>query len=391
MKKIVVKNNLLEKNIDSKYLLLFFPLFIIIGKVVRWTIMVDTLVNMSKGWGYVSTIINGSNIPFELFSAEDALAGDNGGTNNMFLLYRLIRLLFLNIPDDFYEFEIAITIFLGIILFILFTKMKKTITISEFIFLGISIIVLSVYCFTLAKEPMQMLYFYLLFWVLYTNRIPEKWKLVAAVSVIILSAATFRVYYVIFLVFAFPFIFFMRKYKEKEMTVCNVIVLFVKMCSIYLAMMLILMVVLGSLYTRLAESLLFASDATSSANTYIENLVTNSTGNVFLVFIEYSLVVLRLLFPIELISLGIKYWPYIIYQILMTFSMIKAVKNYNKSTTLQRVATAFFVAFVFGSATFEVDFGAWIRHGAVTLPLILLMTGTIENKSEKSEVEICEY
>ena len=384
MKKIRIKNNILEYDISSRYIIFLLTVFVLIGKLVRWTIMVDTLVNMSKGWGYVYPIIGGSKIPFELFTAENALGGEVGGINNMFLFYRLIWNLCLRIPKDFYSFEVAFTLIFTIILFILFTKVKKTLKMTEFIFICISTMVLSVYCFCLAKEPMQMIYFILLFVVLYTDKIPNNRKLLAGVIVILLMAATFRVYYVIFLVFAFPFMFFMRKFKDKEMSNYDLVKMLLKMGVVYLVMMTILMVVNGELYHRLADSLLYASDATSSSNTYIENVITQSKGNVLLVALEYLIAVIRLLFPIELIGLGPKYWPYIAYQIILSVLMIKSIKNYNKVNMVQRIATVLFVGFVFGSSTFEVDFGAWVRHGAVTLPLILLMTGMI--KAKESEV-----
>ncbi|MFI3327164.1 MAG: hypothetical protein R3Y35_13490 [Clostridia bacterium] len=387
MKKIVFKNNILERTINTKYIILLLPIFVIIGKVVRWTIMVDTLINQSKGWGYVNVIIGDVDIPFVLFSAEDALAGEYGGTNNMYLLYRVFWNLCLRIPNDFYSFEIALTLLFTFILFLLFCKLKPNLLVSEFIFISLAVIVLSVYCFSLAKEPMQMIYFLLLFLVIYTDKIPDNKKLIAAIAVILFSAATFRVYYVIFLIFGGVFFLVIKLFKKEKLTNWNIVLIFLFMVVTYFVMLSILYVALPSLYHRLADSLLYASVATSSSNTYMENIITQSKTNVLIVALEYGLASLRMLFPFELVTLGVKYWPYIIYQLCMTFMFIKSLKTFNTNSKIQNIALIVFVGFVFGSATFEVDFGAWIRHGAVTLPVMLLMLGNIKEKILPSEVE----
>ncbi|MFI3213063.1 MAG: hypothetical protein R3Y24_06945 [Eubacteriales bacterium] len=375
--------NILNRMVDSRLILLFFPLLTIIGKVVRWTIMRGTLINLSKGWGYVDVIVN-QTVTFHFFEMEDVLEGSSGSDAALMLFYKFIRKLCFDIPDDFYSFEIVTTLILGAMLFVLCTKIKPYVTVMEFVFLTLAIMVLNVYCFSLAKESLQMMYFYLLFLVIYTKKVNDRYKLFFGSLVIFFSAATYRTYYVLILVFTFAFVFFMRFVKFKSDTILYLTVkvtgLFLKMVGVYFAIMCTLLVMLDSLYERLATSLLFASDATSSANTYIENVITNSTANVFLVVIEYGVMVLRLLFPFELISLGVKYWPYIIYQLCMSVMMIRTTATYHRNSRIQNVALAFFVGFVFASATFEVDYGAWIRHGVVTLPLILLMSGTIEKK-----------
>lgn len=379
-----------NRMIDSRLILLFFPLLMVIGKVVRWTIMRRTLINMSKGWGYVDVILN-QTVTFHFFEAEDVLEGEVGSDAIVMLFYKFIRKLFFDIPDDFYDFEIVTTLILGILLFILCTKIKYYVTVMDFMFLGIAVMVLNVYGFSLGKESVQMLYFYLLFIVLYTKKINDKYKLLYGSLVILFSAATFRTYYVLILVFTYAFVFFMKFVSLRQDAIPyltrKIVGLYIKMVGVYLGIMCVLKVVLGDLYERLASSLLFASEATSNSNTYIENVITDSMGNVFLVVLEYGVMVLRLLFPFELLSLGVKYWPYIIYQLCMSIMMIRTIATYRENTKTQNVALAFFVGFVFASATFEVDYGAWIRHGVVTLPIILLMSGMIERREHGRDYE----
>ncbi|MFI3140912.1 MAG: hypothetical protein R3Y27_01230 [Clostridia bacterium] len=393
MKKIRVKNNPLNYTIDAKNLLIFFPLLVIIGKVVRWTIMVETLINMSKGWGYASEIINGD-WDFAFLGISDVLNGSPGEDTNMYLMFKIFRAMCLNIPDDFYSFEIAITLVWGLMLFLLFKKITKKILVSEFMFVSIAVIVLNVYCFSLSKETFQMLYFYLLFFVMYSNTIPDKNKFKMAVAVIIFSTFTFRTYYFLIIVFAFAALkltaYAIRKKPNKSNF--NVLVVYLGLVGLYAAIMLALNLLMPTLYTRMADSLLLASEATSSADTYIENVFATSSSDLVAVILEYAIVVLRLLFPVELIGLGVKYFPYIIYQFCMSLFMIRALKSYATNTKTQNVALLIMLGFVFTSATFEVDYGAWIRHGAVTLPTLLLMIGMIKPKKipeDLNKKEVC--
>lgn len=380
MKENSERQNFLLQTIDSMYIIYLFPILIIIGKIVRWIMMYDTLISYSKGWGYINTILN-TKITISFFEMEDVLTGSFGSDNNMYLMYKGLRALCLNIPDNFYEFEIVITLLWGFVLFLMFTYIKKRVNVIEFLYLFLGVMVISVYSLSLAKEPMQMLYFYLLFLVIYSERIPDNWKLIWGSGVIFFSAATFRVYYLLIIGFAvavMTFLYFLREdQKEGELSTFNILGIYVKLVGVYFILMQFLQIFMNTLYLRLADSILYASDATESANTYIENVVTDSTNNVVLVALEYSMVVIRLLFPLELLSLGVKYWPYIIYQLCMTTLMLRTLRNYNTNTKMQNVALIFFLGFVFASATFEVDFGAWIRHGAVVMPLVLLLAGIV--------------
>ena len=143
------------------------------------------------------------------------------------------------------------------------------------------------------------------------------------------------------------------------------------------------MVVNGGLYVRFKDSLLFASDATSSSNTYIENIIVPYLGdNIIGLWLEYIIVVIRLSMPLELISLGIKYWPFILYQVLMTYYAVKGIVTIRENSSTKNIALLLYFAFLFASASFEVDYGSWIRHCAVTFPILLVMVGIVEVQGE---------
>lgn len=102
--------------------------------------------------------------------------------------------------------------------------------------------------------------------------------------------------------------------------------------------------------------------------------------------LDYLLVVFRMLVPLELILMGPKYAIFAIYQILITYILIKTIRQYNSITNSRRIAVAIYLAFLLGSATFEPDFGSWVRHEAVLFPIYLIMAGykTEENDNENN-------
>lgn len=370
------------------FLLLIFC--VLVGKLVRWTIMKDSLINMSKGWGYPLHILNDP-WSWAFFGFDEISEGDIGQGDNVYTFFKIIRILFFGVPDDFYTFEICITFLYTVIYFLILNSVKSRLTLTELAFCALGIMVNSVYCFSLGKEPFQAIYFILLYAVLKTDRIPDRRKILAGLLVILLSTVTFRTYYALIIVFSLALILWSKRLLNRNCLYdCNgkvrwryilLTIGFLWLC--YLIAMLFLRVANPSLYDRFAEALLLSSDATASSNTYIENLVTDSTSNVFLLSVEYILATLRLLFPLELIPLGPKYWFYVLYQLLMTFFSIRAFRNYRNNTVVKNVCLVLFIGYVFCSGAFEVDFGAWVRHCSTTFPVLLLMSGIIEVKDRK--------
>ena len=87
------------------------------------------------------------------------------------------------------------------------------------------------------------------------------------------------------------------------------------------------------------------------------------------------------MFPIELIVKGIKYIPFIIYQIFISINTLRLGKNLNNNNIL---IFATIVSFIMISAIFEPDFGSFIRHeSALTLLLleINVINETMKNKN----------
>ena len=382
--------SLLKKKVNMENFFFIYVILIIVGKIVRWTFMKRNIVDMSKGWGYPSFIINYP-LSFQFFGIEEATEGDIGVGSNVFSIFRVFWFFMLCIPETFKEFEFAITIVWGILLFLVIRRCNYIVDVFQFSYIVLSSIVISVYDLSLGKEPIQMLYFFLLYAVLVSNKIPYNYRTRIGLGVILFSAMTFRTYYILILFFGFAFYYLTKVFRDnvtvndKKIKYLYYIELFGAMCIVYFIVMVVLRVTKGDLFVRMRDALLTASAATSSSNTYIENIIAEEkTSNIFFITVEYGLACIRLLFPFELIPLGPKYWPYIIYQLLMTAFMIIGINTYDKLGKIQRFAVAIFVGYVFCSACFEVDFGAWVRHNSTTFPLVLIISGAVNTDNEEN-------
>lgn len=373
---------------DTRLFLCFYPLLIIIGKVVRWTIMRGTLIRNSIGWTYPEHVINDP-WTWEFFGTEELSRGDIGLGGNIYTFFKVVRLLFLGLPEDFYSFEICITVMLGILMFLVLIGMKCKVNDVEMVFVSLVIIVNSVYCFSLGKEAFQMMFFLLIYAVLKSGFLSTGKKIRGTIAILIMSVVTFRTYYILILVFSFAFIVIYKCIKKMNRAFIfnwkNILLVYFLMGLVYLVFMIALQFFDTGLYQRFWNALLYASDATSAGNTYIENWITPIIGNhVWGTWMEYMVVIIRLLFPLELLLKGSKYWPYILYQIIITCFMLKALCHMKENNSAQNIALIVFIGYVFMSAAFETDYGAWVRHSAVTFPIIMIMAGIIRPyKTEK--------
>lgn len=98
----------------------------------------------------------------------------------------------------------------------------------------------------------------------------------------------------------------------------------------------------------------------------------------FFYCINYIINLIRMLFPIELILKGIKYIPFIVYQIYFSVNIIKKLKE--KDTVYNnKLFFSIIIAYILTSNLYEPDFGSLIRHETA----LMLIIFDILIKSEK--------
>ena len=113
-------------------------------------------------------------------------------------------------------------------------------------------------------------------------------------------------------------------------------------------------------------------DATTAASE-ITPLFPNS--NPALLAVDYFIKIFRLMIPIELLfKLKITYLFLLVYQGFLLQFLIRTFKFRDKKRIPTRtIAMYLYIAFLLCSATFEPDFGSWVRHQGVAFPVILLL------------------
>lgn len=361
------KNN--ELKIDYKVLISIFILLIIVGKIIRHTILKSVLVDMSIGNGMIWEVIDGTG---GFKSLADTGTSDAAGNASVF--FRLINFFHLTTIN---EFEFYITIIWNAILFFLFISRTKPYTIGQFLFLSISIIVLNIWDFCLAKEPVQMLFFLAIYLAIISKKLTHLQKIYVSLFIIIISILYYRVYYILIIGF-FAIVSILCQLfiiKAKNKTSLSKVLLIIFLCAFgYFVFLNVCKFISYDSYTELIRVRL----RSSTANTEITSLFNSE--NLIIFCFDYLIVIFRLLFPVELLPMGIKYWPYALYQFILSVYVIKFMKNIKANNKSQNLALYIYLAFLLTSATFEPDFGSWVRHEAACFPLLLIISNIITPK-----------
>ena len=355
-----------ERKWNKNLFLIILPLMVILGKIIRWTILKSVLVDMSIGNGMISKIINGSG-----WFTSLAETGISDAAGNASVFFRLINFFGLTTTV---QFEIYISIIWNMILIFLIKKCKPIMNTMEFLFVSISIAVLNIWDFCLAKEPMQLLFFLIIALILFNKKLSINLKYFLTILVLVITVLYYRVYYILIILFLIIVSIVFEKYiiKQKKITKKTIIKVLILLAFIYFIMLNVIKIIDISSYNELIR----VRTRSGLANTQMLNLFKST--NLILFSVDYFIMIIRMMFPVELIPMGIKYWPYAFYKILISYFVIKNVTHLKKLNKTKKLALYLYIAFLLSSATFEPDFGSWIRHEAAIIPILLIITNAIE-------------
>lgn len=379
------KSSFLYRTIDTVSIFQVFIFVIIVAKIVRWTVMYGNQVTYSVGHSWIEDIYNG-NVGIELFSAEDGAGNVSAGGNALYVFWKLNIFHLRNYVD----WEIYISILANSIVLLVLTQLKQVLRIYQWLLVIMTIAVLNIFSFCLAKEPIQMCYFLLIFLVLNTKW-DYKYKCIGIYACILFSCMTFRTYYILILMFMIASQCGCNWILKRVNGIGKRIIVFI------IGITLFCFVFLSCAYAfspENYESIYNARVHTRSiemANTGIKNWLP--TDNVFMFTLNWITVVLRLLLPLELLPMGPKYWLFVVYQLIITIFVLRALKKINQNSKNVNLALFVYLGFLLGSATFEPDFGSWVRHESVCFPVLFAMSDIIGVKKRqyvKYTVELSE-
>ena len=353
-------------NIDVIYGL--FIILVLVGKVVRYTILKTVLVDSGIGHYFVNPILYGD-LHFTILDT-DSMVGEAGG--NAIVIFKLINFFKLS---SYTSWEIYISAIWNMILLALLVGLKKKIDIKQLVFISLSIMVLNIFDFTLAKEPIQMLYFILMYLVLCSMNISEKTRYLCIIGVLLLSAFTFRAYYLLIIMFMvlIKILFKFFIFNKEKVTFKNIMYLLLSIVGFYFVFLNIVKIAMPSEYSELIRVRIRSSSAASD----MKNIFMSS--NLLIFSFDYVLMLIRMLCPVELLRLGVKYIPYVIYQLVITYYIIKGMRNIRNNGKIKNLALYLYIGFLLASATFEPDFGSWVRHETVAFPIMLIIADIKRN------------
>lgn len=430
-----------QKNISSYYTWLI-PI-IIASKIVRWTIMYEKLVLMSIGNGMVARM-NAGSYHFGMAVLSETTNAGNLAEHNAGALFSAINIFGI---QSLLGWEIFITIIFNILLSISVnnfyvntpTAGKKE---NFFIYLGVAI--LNIFCFNLAKEPFQMLFFFIMAWAIKAGRNYQHKTVL--LSLAILATVLFsRKYYGLVLIYFFILQFIVRQLFDnidftttngRKKLMSNVVITggIIAVCHFFLLSF--LSVSNEDTYSEMMDANYRSMTRSSVADSEIVPIF--SKGNPILAAADYGIKIFRLMFPVELLIKGKATYIFLIaFQFLLAGFIANAFISRNKmlkeeeeveeeekdleasedadeeeeeeeeedveeeEKTIEtkeeeeeeeeeeedetiaekkrdrqdcRTAALYlYLAFLLCSAAFEPDFGSWIRHEGITLPILLFI------------------
>ncbi len=355
---------------DQLKLSMWWIWLIIFSKVVRYTILYETLVKPGIGWHYLSILNSHQASPGISLGSDEVI---NPSDNAMFLLQMLN---YLDITS-YYGYEIAITAIGNFLLFCLVRRCKPIYTSIEALFIVVAIMTLNVFVFTLSKDAVQLLFFVSLFFALRITRDNALNGIIVVSLLILVDAVSFRLYYM--LLFPFFVIVFIanRMLNNISNHWVRLVGIWITLGISYFIVLYIIQQILPGYYDEMIRVRYRVSDATTDIQLLFHS------ENIWLLVLDYMILILRLLVPVELILFGPKFIAFLGVQIIYTLAFIGSFRKMKCAFVNRNIAVVIYMAFLGMSATFEPDFGSWIRHECVIFPVLLVALGLDDYKLEK--------
>ena len=342
-------------------LLCIFPLSFIL-KFAQYTILPPKFFYDSH---HIKNIMQKGNLTFI----------ESDSYNNSALLFNAINFLNFN---TLVEWSIAIAFIADIyLLFFMIDKRIESIkdTIITFCFLGL----LNIYVFNLSKDIIQFSVFLLVGLFIQSKKIKSPTKILFVSLIFVAESFLYRSYYI--LTAAFLIVIAICLPKVEKWFVSNK-VFFKKMFLILLSLFVFLFIFLSLCqyikpeeYQELMEvrnKLTAGRVGDADSNTVIVNLIQDNGDN-FLYLVNYFINGFRILFPIELLSKGLYYYPFFIFQIICSIGIIKCVLKYKDLDESMKLALYVMLAYIIVAILFEPDLGSFVRHEAATFSVLFML------------------
>mgnify|MGYP001778879714 CR=1 FL=1 len=275
--------------------------------------------------------------------------------------------------------------FISVVLIVEVLSKNKKISYKNLLFVIASVALLNIYVFNISKDYIQFLFFLLIFIILKSNKILNKNKLILCSLLLLFEAYSFRIYYGIMMMLMITIYFIYeklikgKKMNKKTISKILVLALFMFFTEVFIAQL-----ISTDNYNAISNARYIANvsrESSPDAVTIINDVFGRNTT--FIRFmLNYIINLVRMLLPIELMTKGFKYVPFIFYQLFITYTVFKTSTKLSDKNVMWLITV---ISFIMISVIFEPDFGSFIRHES-TLFLILFEMNKINEKC-KEKVE----
>lgn len=273
------------------------------------------------------------------------------------------------------------------ILFILLLK-RKEYSKWQYLFIYTSIALLNIYVFNLSKDIIQFAIFLIIYLVLLLKKIDSFKKMILIAGIILAESFLFRIYYAIMAMNIVTMWIIYKTIIEKKRLNKRV---FIKLVIIALIAFFTEIFIVSMINNDNYQRILYARYGVNSLRTNdmdVNTIINDPLGentNYFKFVLNYIINLIRLMIPLELLLKGMKYIPFVIYQIAIIWLLVKSCKKANEKNALTIIVI---LSFIIISIIFEPDFGSFIRHESSLFLLFLDLTFIINKKKEKNEVNV---
>lgn len=269
------------------------------------------------------------------------------------------------------QWSVLIGIIFDLLLIAAFIRIKG-LDLLQSIFALMCVGLCNIYVFNLGKDIIQFVLFAMCFLIIIEEWIPNWLKVLGCAAVFYWESTFFRNYYIIMAAFTigvYIIIWIVRK-KKIKLNFKKFILILVALYLLMYIFLNIAQVAMPEEYNDILECK--AGTEFMTASTMIYDQIEYGT-NVNLFMLNYIINSIRMMFPIELVTGGAFYLPFLAFQVLLIYYIYQNIKKIHKISNNNVIALSVFVAFFMGSVLFEPDFGSFARHEAASFPIIILL------------------
>lgn len=324
--------------------------------------------------------------------------GDQSGLKEWEGSYRVASNLFasLNFPrfETMLDWSIALGFLLTLVM-IFMTLRADAPDLIQSVFVLATAGLLNIYIFTIGKDVIQFFFFLAVYLILLLPLRSSTLKIVLSAAVLWYESTFFREYYVliaalVLLVYAILTFF---RHVVKRFTAGTVVQICITLFVTIWLVLAVSSVAMPDEYGQvmsLRDTYDDTMDGNADSATFIKNWIPGSGLPVFMA--NYVVDAFRMMIPLELALRGPYYWPFFIFQVLVTVYLVNLLRQMNKlNDPTVFLALCVFVGYALASFIFEPDFGSWTRHEAATFPVLhMLVLNTYQRLPMGNSNELAE-